>query len=148
MIINTLFYFILPWLIALFVIRIDIKIILVIAPFAAIAANILNTITVEYNWVDVTPYTFETNFESIPMVLGIIPVFSSIFISIVINSQNDFRWFLVFSIVNTLIEWIFLWLGLARYTNGWNIGWTFVVYLVGYGSVYGYYRLLCRWKVI
>lgn len=148
MIINILTFFILPWLIALFVIKIDIKIILMIAPFAAIAANILNTITIEYNWVDVSPYTFATNFESIPMVLGIIPVFSSVFISIVVNSNNDFRWFLIFSIGNTLIEWLFLWLGLVRYSNGWNIAWTFVVYLAGYGSVYGYNKLLQKWNVI
>nr|WP_305881984.1 CBO0543 family protein [Halobacillus sp. A5] len=138
----------LPWIVVIFIFKIDLKIILLIAPLASIVTHILNTITIAYGFVAVAPYSLETNFASIPMVLGIIPAISTVLIHLIRKHGFDIGWIIIFACSTALFEWLLLSLGFVKYHNGWTIIWTFIVYIIGYYMVYGYYKILNRLQYI
>lgn len=148
MLFNFFTSFLLPWIVVIFILKINFKIILLIAPFASIVTHILNTITIAFDFVAVSPYSLETNFASIPMVLGIIPAISTVLIHLIKKHGFVIGWIFIFALCTALFEWGLLSLGFIRYYNGWSIIWTFMTYIIGYSMVYGYYKILNRLKYI
>ncbi|KIL51100.1 CBO0543 family protein [Jeotgalibacillus campisalis] len=148
MLFTTLFAFIVPWAIILFVLKIDVKIIVLIAPITAVLTFTLDAWTILYGFASVYPFSMESNFASLPMALGVMPVCASIFIHFVRRHAYSLAWILGFTLFSTLLEWFFVTLDLIRYYNNWNIGWTAVEYVTGYSGVYGYYRVLKKLNLL
>ncbi|MGI8313874.1 CBO0543 family protein [Halobacillus mangrovi] len=54
----------------------------------------------------------------------------------------------LFTIITTLLELLAVWSGKILYSNGWNIFWTFVIYLVGFIGVSFYIKVLKKYKIL
>jgi len=147
MVLSTIIFFILPWFIAIFVFKIGTKIIFLTTPFTSLVANLLNTWTIAYELVEVYPFEVESNFASIPMIIGVIPV-SFLILAHYKSDSFQIKWVFVMAIIATLIEGIFLYFDYFKYFKGWNIFLTFLVYFVGYLTAYVYYKLLKKWSLL
>ncbi|PPA71702.1 hypothetical protein [Jeotgalibacillus proteolyticus] len=148
MLFTFLFAFVVPWCIVLFIVKVNKKTIALIAPFTAIMTNILNTWTLAYDFAAVYPFEMESELASLPMVLGIIPALGSLLVHLLLKSHFSISLVIAFILISTLNEWIFVQADLIRYFKGWTIGWTFVIYLIGFTAVYLYYRLLKKWDIL
>lgn len=83
--------------------------------------------------------------SALPLDLGLYPLLGSYFIFLIQrNIINPFFGILLFAVVVTGMEWAAVKIEKVTYYNGWNIGWTFVSYLVPFTIIYGYYRLVKR----
>ncbi|MGD7044781.1 CBO0543 family protein [Jeotgalibacillus proteolyticus] len=148
MLFTTLFAFIVPWAIIFFILKIDLKIIVLIAPITAVLTFTLDAWTIAYGFASVYPFSKETNFASLPMALGVMPVCASIFIYLVKRYAYSLAWIVGFTLFSTLLEWFFVQMGLIRYENNWNIGWTALEYVTGYTGVFGYYKVLRKLELL
>lgn len=148
MIQNIIFYFILPWVVIIFILKVDFKTILLVSPLASIIAHIINIWTISYHFVELSPYHVETNLASLPMILGIVPTFSSVLIYLIKISGFSIVWIIIFTFALTFLEAINVHLDNVRYFNGWNFIWTYLSYLIGFCIVYGYYKLLKLYEAI
>lgn len=148
MLMNIMLYFVFPWVIVIFFLKINFKIILLLSPFSSVVANLLNTWTIAYDFAEVSPFPVETNYASLPMIVGIIPALSSVMIQLISKYGSFFILIILFSIGTTLLEGTGLFFGFIKYYNDWNIGWTFLEYFIGFASVYGYYQLLKKREIL
>jgi len=134
--------FVIPWFIVVVLLKIDKKIVLLISPTAALSALLINNWTTAYHFATIYPFDMDTNLASMPMILGIVPTFSVTMIWILQKTRFQLTTLALFTLFSTSLEWVILSLGIIKYYNGWNIGWTAVEYALGYILVYIYFRIL------
>ncbi|MGO4699486.1 CBO0543 family protein [Paenibacillus sp. 2TAB26] len=136
MLYNIIFGFIIPWVLASFIVRKQPILFIVISPVTAVISMIINTIGIYFGFWDFKPI-FEKNetISALPMDLGLYAVLGSLLIYNL--SKRTFRlhpviFILIFSLLTTVLEYTALLFGFVMYGNGWNIGWTFISYLIAY----------------
>ncbi|OME78670.1 hypothetical protein BK120_23310 [Paenibacillus sp. FSL A5-0031] len=136
MLYNIIFGFIIPWVLASSMVRKQPILFIVISPVTAIISITINTIGIYFGFWNFKP-TFKRieTISDLPMDLGLYAVLGSLLIYTL--SKRTFRLhpfiiFLIFCLLTTILEYTALLFGFVAYGNGWNIGWTFISYIIGY----------------
>ncbi|MGB7999129.1 MAG: CBO0543 family protein [Anaerobacillus sp.] len=143
MIFNTLVAFILPWIAGIFLIKADLRLFLLVAPFAAFVAVIFDVLGFHFDFWRIDPEYDTEAIAALPMYFGIYPILAGfMFLTIERFHFHDAVVVLVFSLITTVVEGVGVLIDLVHYSNGWTIYWTFVSYLLAYVVCYGFYRLI------
>ena len=146
MIINIMLGFIIPWALGLIILKKNIKIIIIFAPFASMVAFMLNDLGTSLGFWDLEPIINEDESASaLPLNLGIFPVIACLMIYLLLHSNIN-RIILIIStgIFITTLEAISKAVGYCHYNNGWNIFYTFLSYLTALLLVYLYERFVIK----
>lgn len=145
MLIHILAGFFLPWLFGWWLLKREPRMVLVNGPVAAAIALAVNELGFHfYRWWDAAPFR-EQAVYAWPLDFGLYPVAGS-FLIWQVHRRNGSPWLMLalFALGTTLFEVFGLFVGTIRYGNGWNVGWTFVSYVLSYGAGLFYSRLLKR----
>lgn len=148
MILNIILGFIIPWVFGVTLYFKDKKTVLIIAPFSSILAYIVNEFCFHLNFWRLVPVNINDDYTSISVNLGLYPVLGCYLIYYISRKHlNSCSIILIFTIVTTILEYLGTLFNLVTYGNGWNIGWTFLSYLIPYLLIYWYYLNLRVVKV-
>ncbi|MDP4146614.1 MAG: CBO0543 family protein [Bacillota bacterium] len=143
MILNILIGFIIPWIFGIVLFFKDKKILLVISPFTAILAYTLNEFCFHLNFWRLIPIDMNDDLTAVSTNLGLYPILGCYLIYCISKSSlNSYLIVIAFTIITTISEYIAVLFKLVKYGNGWNVGWTFVSYLIPYLLVNWYYDKL------
>lgn len=141
MLVNIVIVLIIPWILMYILYFKDKKIVLIIAPFQSAIAFTINAIGFYYGFWDI--YPFNKEIVHIPFDIGIYPMLSVYMIYYIKHKDiNPFTVIFAFALLTTCIEGIGVRMGRVIYGRGWNIGGTFISYLIPYILNYGYYSSL------
>lgn len=141
---NIIAGFILPWVSSLYLYIKDKKTLLTIAPLGAAIALLYNSVGFHLLFWTLHPFS-DGRLALLPFDLGAYPVFASFLIYFIKKYRSKpYLIILLFTLITTLIEYMFLIRGKVIYYNNWNIAWTFISYVVPYISCYVYYLILRR----
>lgn len=147
MILNIVLGFIIPWIFGGILYFKDKKIILIIAPFSSILAYTVNEICFHLNFWRLIPLNID-DCSSISVNLGLYPILGCYLIYYISTKHiNSYLIILIFTVTTTIFEYLAFLFKLVTYGNGWNVGWTFVSYLIPYLLIYWYYLKLKVIKV-
>lgn len=149
MTINIVIGFIIPWIFGILLIRKSPIVIYLIYPIAAIVSAFFNDIGYHLGFWDFTPkIDHDETLSALPLDLGLYPITGSYMIYWIIRS-NRRPWLKIacVSLFNTVLEYIAFLTGKAEYGNGWNIGWTFLSYLLALVLIFLYYKLLDKYDL-
>ena len=143
MVFNFVAAFLIPWIAGIYLVKKDVKLFLLIAPFAAFVAVIFDVLGFHFGFWQIDPEYETEAIAAMPMYFGIYPILAGfLFLTIERTDLNHFVIILFYSFFTTIVEGIGVFIHLVHYSNGWTIYWTFVSYLLAYIICYGYYRLL------
>ena len=144
MLINILLGFFLPWVtVGIYIYKRDKRILLLIFPISALVAFITNELGFYFEFWNLTPILKEESMSALPMNLGIFPLLACCLIYLIKSRNwNPILLILLFSLLTTCLEFIGVITGKVIYMNHWNLGWTFVSYLIAYILEFWYYRIL------
>lgn len=143
MITNALITFIIPWVFGVILYFKDKRILLIIAPIAGVIAYTFNALGSFFKLWRFAPFDIDGNFTTMFANLGLYPILASYTIYYIHKKTlSPFGGILLFTLITTFLEYLALLFNLLTYSNGWNIGWTFVSYLIPYILVYLYYYKL------
>jgi hypothetical protein len=143
---NIMIGFIIPWAIALIVVR-ERKILYYIAPFASVLSFIVNTLGFHYLW-NLYPFEF-TNLSGLPFDIGLFCLYPCI--SIYIIKKYDINIYIglpIASLAMILIEGCGLLAGRIVYYNHWNIIGTYFSYLIPLIICYIFYKFLKKQNLV
>lgn len=141
MLINVIIGWIIPWCIGGYFLRKDSSVILHIAPVASVIAFAFNEVGYQMQWWSLTPAELGV-LAYLPYNLGIFPVIPCLLIYTMRRSAlNPLLLLLLYTIGKTLPEFCLVLLGKVSYDHGWNLGWTFVSYLLACSLCYGWYLI-------
>ncbi len=139
---NVIIGWIIPWSIGSFFLRKDSAVVLHIAPVASVIAFTFNEAGYYMKWWSVTPTGLGV-LAFLPYNLGIFAVIPCLFIYTVRKSSlNPLLLLLISSLCKTLLELCVVLGGKVSYAHGWNLGWTFVSYLLACSLCYGWYLIV------
>ncbi|WP_347551599.1 CBO0543 family protein [Pseudalkalibacillus hwajinpoensis] len=146
MLFNLFFALLLPWIAGIYLIKNDLKLFLLVAPFAALVAVIFDVLGFHFGFWQIDPKYDTEPIAALPMYLGIYPILAG-FLFLAMERIRFYHTviLLFFTLLTTVIEGIGVAIHLVHYANGWTIYWTFVSYLVAYLVCYVYYMLLKRY---
>jgi uncharacterized membrane protein len=144
MIFNILIGFVIPWIFGFFLWKKSPIIIYLICPVTATVSALFNDIGYHLGFWDFTPkIENDETLSALPLDLGLYPITACLMVYwIVKHNRHAWTKLSIIALFNTSLEFIALHYGKAEYGNGWNIGWTFVSYMLALLLVYLYYRLL------
>lgn len=144
MIFNIIVGFIIPWAFGIYLYFKDRKTLLIIAPIGAAIALVYNTVGFYIPFWKLKDFSLG-RMSGLPFDLGVYPVVLSYLIYFIKNYKvKSYKLILLFSVITTIGEFIGVLMGRVVYLNSWNIGWTFISYLIPYITGYVYYRQLKR----
>ncbi|WP_261133702.1 CBO0543 family protein [Bacillus sp. Marseille-Q3570] len=140
---NIIFGLIIPWIPGIYLIKKDLKIFLLIAPFASVVAFTFDVLGFHMEFWRISPEREIETVAALPMYLGVYPILAAYLFFFIKRSHLN-RWILIFAVtlITTIIEFIGVSIDMVHYFNGWNIFWTFVSYLLAYLVSYGYFLIL------
>lgn len=140
MILNIILGFIIPWVFGVILYFKDKKIVLIIAPFSSILAYTVNEVCFHLNFWRLVPVNFNDDLTYVSVNLGLYPILGCYLIYYISKKYiNSYLIILIFTIVTTIFEYLGVLFNLVFYGNGWNIGWTFLSYLIPYLLIHWYY---------
>lgn len=143
MIINIILGFIIPWIFGVILYYKDKKIILTIGPISSILAYTINEFCFHLNFWRLVPVNFNDDITSVSVNLGLYPILGCYLIYYISKKRiNSYLVILIFAISTTVGEYFGFLFKLVTYGNGWNIGWTFLSYIIPYLLIYWYYLKL------
>ncbi|WP_028608656.1 hypothetical protein [Paenibacillus harenae] len=150
MLFNTVWGFIVPWIFGIYLVRKIPKILLLICPVGVVVSHTIN------DWGFHEQYWFfapvKSNNESVaalPLDLGLYAILAACLIwAITAYQRKTMIIILIFSLFTVLLEGFGLLIGRVWYSNGWNIGYTFLSYVVAYYLVYFYYKMLHHYRFL
>lgn len=143
MLFNFIAGFLIPWIAGIFLIKHDKKTMLIAFPAAGLISLLLNDFGVYKEWWKLSPKGMES-VTTIPFNLGIYPIVAGWMLYCILQTRFRFNAVLMIALSAALLtggEFAMVSLGKIKYGNGWNVGWTFVSYLIALALVYGYSRL-------
>ncbi|OBZ10310.1 CBO0543 family protein [Bacillus sp. FJAT-26390] len=148
--VNIIFGFIIPWLVALYLVRKSPKTLLLIYPVGALVSMAINSLGFQMRFWDFTPLIpNDESVSALPLDLGLYPIIACFMIWTIMLHRNKTALILfLFVLFTTLLEYVGLLIGKVTYGNGWNIGFTFLSYLLALGFVYIYFRILERFRLL
>lgn len=144
---NIVIGFIIPWIFGIMLHKKAPIVIYLICPIAATVSALINDIGYHLGFWDFTPkIDNDETLSALPLDLGLYPVIGSYMIYWILKSKRR-PWLKIgsISLLNTMLETIAVLFGKAEYGNGWNIGWTFVSYVIALVLVYLYFKLLNKY---
>lgn len=143
---NIVIGFVVPWILAIYLMRKASIVIIITLPIASLVAILSNTFGFQLKFWSFTPLIHgEESISALPLDLGLYPVIACYMVHWIRISQTNHLVILFVTILfTTILEYVALLIGKTSYSNGWNIYWTFVSYLIAYGIVYLYYRILAK----
>ncbi|SCZ06020.1 hypothetical protein [Alkaliphilus peptidifermentans] len=148
MLLNYIIGFIVPWIISIKYIMKNLNIFIVIAPIGTVFAYTINTWAYHSHYWKVSPERFNY-YSTLPYDLGLYPVYACLMIVFIKNKKaNPYFIVLIASIIITFLEYIALMMDIVIYTNGWNIFFTFISYLLPLLLVYWYYLLAIHRNIL
>ncbi|WP_409069329.1 CBO0543 family protein [Clostridium sp. FAM 1755] len=147
MLFNIIIAFIIPWISGIVFYFKDRKVLFTIAPFQSVIAYTVNSIGFFYNLWSVYPHEYG-KFTTMPYDLGIYPILS-VYLIHYINKEkfNPYLLIMTATIFTTFLELLGILSGKVLYSNGWNIGFTFISYLLPYLLNYWFYIQLKKMKI-
>lgn len=146
MFINITAGFVIPWIFGYMLYTKNKNTLLHIAPFASAISYTVNVWGFKSHFWRLVPIYLE-DLTSLPFNIGLFAVVPSYLVYFILKQKvNPYLLIVIFSISMTLAEGIGVLFGWVMYFNGWNIGWTFVSYLIPYFIVYLYYITLKNTK--
>ncbi|MHB8033836.1 hypothetical protein CF069_07765 [Clostridium botulinum] len=147
MIFNIIVGFIIPWISGIVFYFTDRKILFTIAPFQSVVAFTVNSFGFFYKFWSIYPHEY-SKFASIPYDLGIYPILSVYLIHYINKTKlNSYLLIIIVTIFTTFLEWLGILSGKVLYSNGWNLGFTFISYLIPYLINYWFYIQLKKMKI-
>ncbi len=147
MIFNIIVGFIIPWISGMVFYFIDRKVLFIIAPFQSAIAFTFNSIGVFYGFWSISPHAYG-KFSTIPFDLGVYPILSVYLIHYIKKTKfNPYLIIIIVTIFTTTLEWFGILTGRVVYSNGWNLPFTFVSYLIPYLLNYWFYMQLKQMKI-
>ncbi|OAB29597.1 hypothetical protein [Paenibacillus macquariensis] len=140
MLTNIIFGFILPWIFGCYLFKRNLSFVLHVSTIAALIAFLFNDIGHFMDWWYVLPKNYGT-LSFIPYNLGVfavIPVFA------LYQINNGGRTWLIIPLASfllTIFEGLLVITGKVVYSSGWNLGWTYISYLIALIALYVIYSL-------
>lgn len=148
MTLNILLVFVIPWIVCMFhIFKQDKRLVVTISSFSSVIGFTLNEIGEYFGFWSVYPFN-KSHIPTLPFILGIYPVLGVYSIYLLRKYQRPYSIIFLFTLSTTIFEGIWLLIGKVIYGNGWNIGWTFVSYLIPFIFIYLYYLGLKRLKIL
>lgn len=146
MIVNIILGFIIPWALSLIILKKNIKIIIIFAPFASMVAFMINDIGTSLGFWDLEPIINEDESASaLPLNLGTFPAIACLMLYLLLHSNiNRIILIISTSIFLATVEAICKAVGYCHYSNGWNIFYTFLSYLTALLLVYLYEQFVIK----
>lgn len=142
MLLNIVIAFIIPWILMVILYFRDKEVVLIIAPFQSAIAFTINSIGFYYGFWDLYPFGSK-EIVHVPFDIGIYPMLSAYMIYYIKHKEiNPLMVIFIFTLLTTCIEGAGVNMGRVVYGRGWNIGGTFISYLIPYILNYGYYLSL------
>lgn len=141
MLLNILLGFILPWLFGLHLLKRNQPFVIQASIIGALLAFLFNDVGFHMNWWYVTPKDYST-ISFIPYNFGIFAVFSVF--TLHLTNKVGRAWIVipVVTFVKTVLESALVFTGKVVYQNDWNIGFTYVSYLIACTASYVIYSFL------
>lgn len=147
MIFNICVGFIIPWISGIVFYFKDRKVLFIIAPFSSTIAFTLNSLGFFYRFWSIYPHTYG-KFSTIPFDLGVYPILNVYLIHYINKTKtNPYLLIIIATIFTTLLEWGGVLTGKLIYSNGWNLSFTFISYLIPYLLNYWFYIQLKKMNV-
>lgn len=150
MLINIIFGFFVPWIAGIYLGVKTPKTLLLIFPIGAVSSLVINSIGFQLKFWDFTPLIpNDESVSALPLDIGLYPLLACFMIWL-INSRPILTVLILFLFIlgTTLLEFMALIFGKVTYGNGWNIGYTFLSYLLAFGIVFIYFKLLKRNRLL
>ena len=149
MLINVLVGFIIPWIFGIYLFKLKPNILLTIFPIGTVLSHIINSLATEYKLWYISPEKFAA-IDYLLFDIGLYTILPSYLIFFIqkYSRINKYFFILLFTIITTISEFIWLKAGRVSYDNNWTIYHTFFSYLIPYILVYMYYKLLKKKGVI
>ncbi|MGP4074292.1 hypothetical protein [Halobacillus sp. K22] len=148
MIFNVLFGFILPFSINMLIFLRRPVLVILMYPLGVSIAFLANDWGYDLFW-KVNPTHENPSLPALPFNIGYFPLITSSFA--LINETRVVNYkalILLSSLIFSVLEYTAVSLGKIDYYNGWNIIYSFFIYLAGFIVCYGYIGLLKRYRLI
>lgn len=141
MILNIILGFIIPWVFGVILYYKDKKVILIIVPFMAVWAYFLNEILFHLNFFRLAPLNIDDDYTTMAINVGLYPLLVSYLIYFIkSNKTSRFILVIIFALMPTIAEYLGLLFHIIIYKNGWNLGWSFLSYILYNLIGYWYYN--------
>lgn len=148
MLLNFILFFVIPWIFGIFIYYKDIPIFLTTFTFSCMLSYTVNTLGSYMGFWNIYPYN-QSYFSYIPLNLGLYPILGTFFAYLLHNKKlNPFIVLVAFAIISTLFKYIMLVNGRVIFGNGWNILYTFILFVILYYIGYLFYLTLKKKKII
>lgn len=149
MLLNIILGFVIPWIFGVILYFKDKKTLLVVGPFFGLISYTINEFGYHLNFWRLVPVDIHDDYTSLSTNIGLYVVLGSYFVHYVQkdNINPPLIYILIFTLITTIMEYLGFLTGLVTYGNGWNVGWTFVSYLIPYTISYFYYKKLRKLEV-
>ncbi|CAM4217964.1 hypothetical protein L1N85_15945 [Paenibacillus alkaliterrae] len=150
MLFNFIGGFIIPWIFGIYLALKSPKTLLLIFPVGAVFSLAINNIGFHFKfWIFTPIMPNNESISALPLDLGLYPVLACFMIkSIMTNRSMAALIMFLFILFTTLLEFTGLLFGKVFYSNHWNIGFTFLSYVIAFGGVFLYFKLLERFRLL
>jgi hypothetical protein len=141
MILNVIFGFIIPWVFGAILYLKDKKIILIMTPFMATLAYFFNEILFHLIFFRLAPLNIKDDYTTMAINTGLYPLIVCYFIYFSKSSKiSPYILVVFFAILPTISEYLGLMFNILTFDNRWNLGWSFLSYILYYMIGYWYYN--------
>lgn len=148
MLFNLIVYFAIPWVFGIFLYRKDSRLFLSVFPLSSLLSFLINTMGIYLGYWSFSPHN-HTYFLSILLNIGLYPILGTYFIYLLHHKKINLYILLIsFTIISTLFKAVMLMLGKTVYSNGWNLLYTFILFIISYLAGYLFYTELEKKQII
>ena len=141
MILNITLGFIIPWIFGVRLYFKEKKAILIVVPFMSMCAYFLSEILFHLKLFALAPLQITDDYTTMSLNVGLYPLLAAYLIYFInLNKLPRYMLFIIFAFVPTMAEYLGLVFKIVTYDNGWNLGWTFLSYIIYYLIGYWYYN--------
>ncbi|MFQ3543099.1 hypothetical protein Q7A53_03365 [Halobacillus rhizosphaerae] len=148
MLLNIILGILIPWILCILLIQRAPIVVFVMFPIGISIAFLANDWGFDLFWL-VSPTLTNPSLSALPYNVGYFPFLASLFAYFKVKQgRNSTLLVTIFSIITTSIEGCALIIGKVHYLNGWNILYTFLVYVTGFTIASLYLHLLTNYKIL
>lgn len=144
MIVNIIIGFLIPLILGIILFKKNSRVIIFFVPIGSMVSFFINEIGYSSELWEFLPM-FEENetLSALPFDVGLFPFLTCLMVYIIITKTiKPFYIISFFTMVTTLLEFVFFLFGKVIYQRGWNIFFTFLSYAVAYFICYLYFLLI------
>lgn len=151
MFLNLFLGLIIPFFMSFYLFYKNKKIVILIAPISSVICFIIINAEEHFGFWNLYPFNIHDAFAAIPYCIGLYPFNVCFFMYLIDNKFNHLNHsvlILALSAFTTFEEFCGILAGRIYYSNGWNIIFTFISYLVPFSVIYLYYRYLKKIQML